>query len=123
IRVGSRPLSVAYDGRRGEIFVTDSDSNTVRVISDVTNTVVATVAGGGNPTWAAYNPVADHVYVTNAAEGTGSVISHPVTFNVVFAQSGLPSSTPWSVTLDGTSYSSNGAEITFDKPNGTYSFS
>src|SRR2546421_3505861 len=122
IRVGSRPMTVAYDGKRGEIFVADSASNTVSVISDATNTVVATATGGGNPTWATYDPVADHVYVTNNAEGTVSILSHVAAFDVVFTQSGLPPSTPWSVTLDGTSRGSTGTQINFDKPNGTYSF-
>ncbi len=44
-------------------------------------------------------------------------------FSVMFAESGLPSGTVWSVTLNGTSLSSNTTSISFTVPNGTYSYS
>lgn len=42
---------------------------------------------------------------------------------VVFSQSGLPSGSKWSVTLDGTTLSSVGRTITFNETNGTYFYS
>jgi len=44
------------------------------------------------------------------------------TRTVTFTESGLPSGTPWSVTLNGTTKSSTTNTITFIEPNGTYSY-
>jgi YVTN family beta-propeller protein len=46
IGVGRDPTSLAYDPAKGEIFVANSQSNNVSVISDATNTVVANVSVG-----------------------------------------------------------------------------
>jgi hypothetical protein len=43
-------------------------------------------------------------------------------FGVSFAESGLPPGTPWSVNVNGTVYSAEGAEINFTEPNGTFAF-
>jgi hypothetical protein len=45
-----------------------------------------------------------------------------VTYPVVFAQTGL-SATNWSVNLSGTESATNGTNLTFSEPNGTYSYS
>ncbi len=45
------------------------------------------------------------------------------TYPVTFTESGLPSGTSWSVTLNGTTESSTSASITFTEPNGTYPYS
>jgi hypothetical protein len=44
------------------------------------------------------------------------------TYSVTFSQSGAPVGMPWSVTLNATTHSSNGAEVSFVEPNGIYSF-
>ncbi len=46
----------------------------------------------------------------------------PVTYTVTFTESGLPSGTSWSVTLNGASKSSTTSTISFTEPNGTYAF-
>jgi hypothetical protein len=46
------------------------------------------------------------------------VVTYPVTFN----ETGLPSGTPWSVTLDGSPFSSNTATLTGYAPNGTFPY-
>jgi hypothetical protein len=45
-----------------------------------------------------------------------------VMYEIPFAETGLPSGTNWSVTLAGTEIATTGAEISFQGPNGTYSF-
>ena len=45
-----------------------------------------------------------------------------VTYTVTFTETGLPSGTSWSVTVNGTTQSTVGSTITFSEPNGTYSF-
>ncbi|MGC8580584.1 MAG: hypothetical protein ACP5MB_11100, partial [bacterium] len=43
-------------------------------------------------------------------------------YSVTFTESGLPSGTSWSVTLNGTTLSSSNSTISFYEPNGTYSY-
>ncbi|MGC8620271.1 MAG: InlB B-repeat-containing protein, partial [Thermoplasmata archaeon] len=43
-------------------------------------------------------------------------------YSITFTESGLPSGTSWSVTLNGTTLSSTNSTITFQEPNGTYSY-
>lgn len=43
-------------------------------------------------------------------------------YSIGFAESGLPSGTPWSVTLNGTLSASTGLDIEFIEPNGSYTF-
>jgi Right handed beta helix region len=46
----------------------------------------------------------------------------PVTYNVTFRESGLAAGTRWSVSIDGTSYSSTSSSISVFLANGTYNF-
>src|SRR2546422_3904238 len=46
---GLSPVAVAYDSGKGELFVANQHSDTVSVISDATNTVVATIPAGPGP--------------------------------------------------------------------------
>lgn len=46
---GKQPWGVAYDSSKGEIFVVNTGDNTVSVISDNTNNVVATINVGTSP--------------------------------------------------------------------------
>ncbi len=46
----------------------------------------------------------------------------PTTYQLTFTQSGLISGTNWSVTVNGQLQSSEGSSITFNEPNGTYTF-
>lgn len=45
------------------------------------------------------------------------------TYLVSFVESGLPTGTTWSVTLEGTSQTSSSPEIDYEEPNGSYSYS
>ena len=49
VTVGTHPDNIAYDSNKGEIFVVNYGGNTVSVISDKSNDVVATVAVGTHP--------------------------------------------------------------------------
>jgi len=51
-----------------------------------------------------------------------SVSFHLVTYEITFTESGLPSGTTWSVTLNGATESSTTDTITLSVPNGTYSY-
>jgi hypothetical protein len=70
----------------------------------------------------AYEPtVAGGSFEVNGASVSESVTFNRVTYTVTFTESGLPSGTRWSVTLDGTLHTSTTTTIMFKEPNGTYS--
>jgi hypothetical protein len=58
-----------------------------------------------------------------ASEAITFVSSSTATYAVTFGETGLPSATLWSVTLNGVLRDSSGASIYFVIPNGTYSSS
>src|SRR6266566_414891 len=68
IPVGAGPFAVAYDSGMGEVFVANEFSSSVSVISDVSNTVVATVnLGGFWPLAEAYDSGMGEVFVADSA--------------------------------------------------------
>ncbi|EQD68905.1 hypothetical protein B2A_00249, partial [mine drainage metagenome] len=109
------------------MFVANWQSDTVSVISDTNNTVVATVRAGGMPDDVAFDGGNGLVYVANSNQGTVSIIlpsaSAERAYPVGFTEAGLPSGTNWSVTLGGSTLSSTTPMITFKEPNGSYPFS
>ncbi|HEV2317549.1 MAG TPA: right-handed parallel beta-helix repeat-containing protein [Thermoplasmata archaeon] len=54
---------------------------------------------------------------------TVTLTATPTLYNVTFAESGLPSGTSWSVTLDGVSHVSTGLTIVFQVQDGSHAFS
>ena len=72
---GLRPTGAAYDSGKGEAFVANGGSDTVSVISDATNAVVATVAVGSGPIGVAYDSGKGEVFVANEGSDNVSVIS------------------------------------------------
>src|SRR6266568_1345194 len=136
IAVGSYPTGVAYDAGKGEVFVSNLLSNNVSVISDAMNSVVATIDVGTSPFGAAYDSARGEVFVVNSNSNNVSVISDttdsvvatipigpiPSMYSVAFTETGLPTGTSWSVTVNGTAQSSTSGTITFSEPNGTYAY-
>lgn len=75
-----KPKSATYDSGMSEIFVTNQDNttftpNSVLVISDTNNSVVANITVGIGPGGAAYDWGTNEVYVPNMGSNTVSVIS------------------------------------------------
>ncbi|HTW55695.1 MAG TPA: hypothetical protein VMG36_04520 [Thermoplasmata archaeon] len=66
VRVGNDPRYFAYDAPRHALFVTNTFSNTVSVISLTTNKVIATVPVGVNPIGIAYDAAQGTVYVADS---------------------------------------------------------
>ncbi len=82
--IGLDPISVAYDSVKGEVFVVDIGATTtvgsnsasagmVSVISDATNSVVATVAVGSDPNGIAYDAAKGELFVTNAGRNPSDI--------------------------------------------------
>ncbi len=79
---GIAPYALAYDTGKDEIFVVDYGDgqssygpNTVRVLDDRTNAVLATVCVGSLPDGAAYDSRYGEVFVSNSGSDNVSVIS------------------------------------------------
>ncbi len=75
IPVGLAPVGIAYNPTNKNMYVANSDSNTVSIIGS-TNSVIATIPTDLTPFGIAYNPNNQHIYLTNAGSNTVSVI-HP----------------------------------------------
>ncbi len=120
VRVGDYPFGVGYDSENGYVYVANAGSNNVSVVNGTT--VVGTVPVGGAPHGVGYNSGNGYVYVANFGSDTVSVFSTITPPLVTFTETGLPSGTSWSVTLDRASNSSSTTTITFSAPNGTYSY-
>ena len=67
----------AYDSAKGEVFVGNSVSGTndVSVISDASNTVVATMDVGNEPYALAYDPGKGEVFVASYSNGADGTVS------------------------------------------------
>ncbi len=81
-----------------------------------------------------FNYTVEYLPGYNATPASGSVKIHggnatvpimfqPIPYAVTFTESGLPASTSWSVTYNGSTRSSTTATIVFDEPDGAYSYS
>ncbi len=70
------PTGIAYDSAKGWLYVTTTyEENDVSVISDNSNTVIATIQVGDYPSWVAYDSGKGEIFVTNSYDNTTSVIS------------------------------------------------
>ena len=78
IQVGDEPQGIVYDSVKGEIFVANSGNgngnNTVSVINDATNTVVATIPVG-TPAYVTYDSGKGEIFVVNYANTVVYVIN------------------------------------------------
>jgi hypothetical protein len=99
-----------------------------------TSTTTATTFSEPNGTYPyTLGTVTGYIAVTNSGAVTvdGAPVSEPVTFTktttsiyvVTFMESGLPSGTSWSVTLNGTTHTSTTGAVTFTGANGSYAYS
>ena len=66
---------IAYDSGKGEVFVANYGLDSVLVISDSNNSVVATVPVGSYPFGLAYDPAKGEVFVANSNSNFTTVIS------------------------------------------------
>ncbi len=79
VSVGEFPSSIAFDSARHEVFVTNQNSGTVSVISDDSNSVVATIdlstnSSHGGISNIVYDSGKGEMFVSNYASGVASVI-------------------------------------------------
>jgi YVTN family beta-propeller protein len=75
LSVGVDPFGVAVDTENGEIFVTNSGSNDVTVISSQNNTSITSIPVGSTPTGIAYDSSNGEVYVADSGSNSLSILS------------------------------------------------
>ena len=77
VNVGGTSYGLAYDSGKSEVFVTHFFNDTVTVLSDANNAVVATASLGVNyePVGVAYDSARAEVFVANYGANTVSIIS------------------------------------------------
>ncbi len=75
IGVGLAPIGVALDPSDGKLFVTNSDSNTVSVVSTSEKETIATIPVGNSPAGIAYAGPSGQVFVANAGSDNVSILS------------------------------------------------
>jgi|HubBroStandDraft_1064217.scaffolds.fasta_scaffold00229_17 YVTN family beta-propeller protein len=124
VPVGYRPSALAFDNLNDEVYVANLGSANLSVISASTDQVLTSVPVGPAPGDIVYDQWTDRLYVANLWGGTISVVNPGgVDRNVVeFTENGLPSGTPWSVTLNGTIESDAPHSISFVEPFGNYTY-
>ncbi|MCI4323454.1 MAG: YncE family protein, partial [Thermoplasmata archaeon] len=97
IGVGSESSWIAYDSGTDELFVANYGNNNVSVISDASDSVVASVPVGVGPVGVAYDSALGEVFATNYQGNSVSVISDST--NAVVATIGVGSG-PYSAAYD-----------------------
>jgi YVTN family beta-propeller protein len=98
VPVGDSPIAIADDSGTGEIFAANENSNTVSVIAQKNDTVVATIAVGCDPDGLVYDSAQSEVFVANACSRNVSVISD--TTDQVLTSVALPRGQPAGLALD-----------------------
>jgi len=98
---GVSPYAVAYDSKKNEVFVANSESSSVTVISQATSTVLAVIFVGGTPEGIAFDSGKGEIFVGGAS--TVSVISDAT--NTVVA------AIPVGMAPDGIAYDSGKGEV------------
>jgi len=82
VPVGEMPFGVAVDNVTQEVFVSNSGSDNVSVLSTQTDAVLGSVAVGSSPYGVAFDPRTADVYVANGGSDSVSVLS-PGSLSVV----------------------------------------
>ena len=127
LTVGVFPGQYAYDSARQLLYVVCEDSNDVTVINATTNQVAGTInlGPGAAPGAIAIDPSTGNLYITEMGFNQLVELAPNSSYQVTFAESGLPSGDTWYVNVTGgPSLSGTGATptVSTDLPNGVYSF-
>jgi YVTN family beta-propeller protein len=126
IAAGNFPIDSAYDPVTGEMWVVNTNGNAT-IVSGATDGVLGSFDIPGGSEFVVADPTTGDVYIADPQFGTITVIdpgnvSHPPSYPVTFAESGLPVGWNWSVDVNGTTWFSNTTTLTFESPNGSFPY-
>jgi YVTN family beta-propeller protein len=99
IEVGDNPDAVAYDAKRGELYVFNHSGNSVTVIDARKQDVVTTIPLGGSPEFPAVDSVASRIYV-NLEDKSEVAVIDLVKHEVVARWPLSPGEEPTGIALD-----------------------
>jgi YVTN family beta-propeller protein len=97
IPVGSNPFGVAVDDLTGDIFVTNSGSANVSILSGLNAAPIANVAVGSDPIGVAWDSQTNTIFVANSGSNNVSVING----STLLVQANVAvGAVPWGVAAD-----------------------
>jgi YVTN family beta-propeller protein len=125
VTVGVGVFGSAFNPVDGNVYVASFTSDLLSVINSTTATGVGGYPVGTGPVAVAVDPTTGSTFVANYDSGSLTILARPVvlpSFNVTFAESGLPHGKHWSVAFDGLLQSTTGTALTFSVPDGNYTY-
>lgn len=125
IPVGFGPNAAVVDPANGNVYVANGYSNNVTVINGANDRVIGSVAVGAGPDGLTVDGATGAILVSNYFSGSLSILLPPAaapTYSVTFSESGLPTGSNWTVTLNGTLRYATSGSIVFTMGDGTYNY-
>ena len=113
------------DPETGALYATSAPGNVLLAYNVSSKTLIGSIPVGLAPEAIGFSSNTDTLVVGNYGSGTLSIVVPfrlPVLSPVTFYESGLPSTVPWSVTVEGTQRTTNTSSLTFEVLNGTIPF-
>ena len=110
VTLGGSPRSVTTDGGTDSLAFSEPNGSYAYAIGPVAGWSQSTLASHGT------------VVVNGAAITEPTLAYTSVTYSVTFTETGLPSGTGWSVTVNGDAQSSHTTSLAFSETNGTYPY-
>ena len=115
--------ALQFDSANGALYTLGFVLTEINATSDHVLSAYLVSAPYTSPTGFVVDPVSGTAVVWNFGDGTVLFVPGPgpARYDVGFVRSGLPDSTPWTVSLDGQNETGVGP-LSFVVPNGTYSY-
>ncbi|HTT16401.1 MAG TPA: YncE family protein [Thermoplasmata archaeon] len=111
------------DPATGNVVLDEPGYSKLSVVAETTPRLIANLSLGIVPSTPTFDPETDGFVTANEASGTASFLaSGGPGWPVTFTESSLPSGTPWSVSLGGSTNATTASSLTFLVPNGTYAY-
>jgi len=118
------PFGITYDQNRNLIYISDANSNQMIVFNPDNSQFINRINVGSEPYGVSVSQTGNSVEISNFNSGTVSFLGYAGAVRAVtFLESGLPSGTPWAVSVRNTSLSSSTGSIMFNETPGHYTFS
>jgi YVTN family beta-propeller protein len=123
ISIGADPNGIAPEPGSNRLFATGGNG-TLSVVNGVTGEILLSTSlpPDSYPLGVVYDPSTNQALVVDWGSNAVSYLIPEDVYPVTFSESGLPSGTTWSVTLNGSTNLSASGTLTFAEPNGTYPF-
>ena len=121
---GVHPAGIAVNPDLGVAVISEQGANEETIVNVTNNSVVASVPDGNGPVGVAWDATNGFEYIADGDSANVTVLGTPTIppYPVTFTETGLPTGTSWTVTLNGTANTSQTSTIGFSEPNGTYSY-